>query len=58
MEEVEGMIEITQSQAESLLDFIEVHFLSSLRNDVDIDNMQYVANICDIWKMLNERCKK
>lgn len=52
------MIEITQSQAESLLDFIEVHFLSSLRTDVDIDNMQYVVNICDIWKMLNERCKK
>ena len=52
------MIEITQSQAESLLDFIEVPFLSSLRSDVDIDNMQYVANICDIWRMLNERCKK
>lgn len=47
-------IEITPDQATSLLDFIEFSFIDSIRNDTDCDNMDYVCNICEIYKKLKE----
>lgn len=43
-------VEITRVQAESLLDFIEYEFIDSIRHADDCDNMEYVANICDVWR--------
>ena len=48
-------LDITKSQAKSLIEFIEIEFLNSLRNDVDIDNMQYVVNVCDVYKELKKK---
>lgn len=47
-------IEITENEAESLLDFIEVDFLEALRNDSYIDNFNYVCNICGIYKQIKK----
>ena len=44
--------EITKGQIESLIDFIDLHFIPSIRNHVDVDNMDYICNICDIYRNL------
>ena len=51
-------IEITKAQAESMVDFLEAEFINGIRNDSDLDNLQYVINICDVYKKLNEICEK
>lgn len=43
---------LTKDEAESLLEFIEIHFIDSLHDD-HADNMEYVYNICSIWR----KCK-
>ena len=47
-------IELTKGQCESLVEFVEWEFIPSLRNDPDIDNLQYVINICDAYKVFKE----
>lgn len=42
-------MQITKDEAESLLDFIELDFIEGVRHD-DCDNIEYVANICSIWR--------
>lgn len=38
-------IDLTKSQCESLIDFIECNLLDVIRNDTDIDNLEWVKNI-------------
>ena len=45
---------ITKGQIESLIEFIDLNFFPSIRNDVDIDNMDYICNICDIYRNLTK----
>ena len=47
-------IELTKGQCESLVEFIDFTLIPSLRNDPDIDNLQYVINICDAYKAFKE----
>lgn len=42
-------MQITKDEAESLLDFIELDFIEGVRHD-GCDNMEYIANICSIWR--------
>ena len=44
--------EITKGQIESLIDFIDLHFIPSIRNNEYIDNMDYICNMCDIYRNL------
>ena len=46
--------EITKGQIESLIEFIDLNFLTSIRNNEDIDNMDYICNICDIYRNLTK----
>ena len=46
--------DITKGQIESLIEFIDLNFLPSIRNDEDIDNMDYIYNICDIYRNLTK----
>ena len=46
--------DITKGQIESLIEFIDLNFLPSIRNDEDIDNMDYICNICDIYRNLTK----
>ena len=45
---------ITKGQIESLIEFIDLNFLPSIRNDEDIDNMDYICNMCDIYRNLTK----
>ena len=47
-------IELTKSQCASLVNFIDFAFIPSLRQDPDLDNLQYVINICDAYKVFKE----
>ena len=47
-------IELTKSQCVSLVEFIEFTLIPSIRNDQDLDNLQYVINICDAYKVFKE----
>jgi hypothetical protein len=46
------MIQINDSEETSLKDFIEFHFLDSIRNDSEVDSLLYVYNILNIYKKL------
>ena len=50
------MIEITKDEAESLLDFIESNFYEVIRNDVDIDNIDWAVNIMSLYQKCKEGC--
>ena len=50
------MIEITKDEAESLLDFIEVSFFDTIRNDEDVDNLEWAMNIMSVYKKCKEGC--
>lgn len=46
-------LNLTKGQVESLLDFIETEFIPSIQRD-PCDNMNYLVNICDIYKELKK----
>ena len=46
------MIQISDSEGTSLKDFIEFHFLDSIRNDQEVDSLLYVWNILSVYKKL------
>lgn len=49
------MIEITKSEAESLMDFIETSIFDSIRDDVNIDSIEWLCNIMSVYKKCKER---
>jgi hypothetical protein len=48
------IIEITKNEAECLIDLFECNLLDIIRNDDDIDNLQWLMNICSVFKKLQE----
>ena len=49
------MIEgLKKSQVENLIEFIELHFIDSIRDDTDIDNIDYVVDMMDILTKLRD----
>lgn len=52
------VLELTRSQVINLVEFIELNFIDSIRDDENIDNMGYLCNMCDIYKALDELSKK
>ncbi len=51
-------IELTDSQVDNLMEFFEFEFIDSVRNNTDIDNMNYLVDMCDIYKKLKEGAGK
>ena len=47
------MIEITKSEAETLIDIIEYHTFDIIRRDKEIDNFEWLMNLMSIYK----KCK-
>lgn len=43
------MIEITNSEATSLRDFIDFNLIDVIRNDEDIDSLLWVYNILNVY---------
>lgn len=49
------MIEgLTQSQVDNLIEFIEMNFVDAVRNDTDIDNIDYVVDMMDALTKLRQ----
>ena len=49
------MIEgFTKSQVDNLIEFIELNFIDIVRNDIDIDNIDYVVDMMDALTKLRQ----
>lgn len=49
------MIEgFTKSQVDNLIEFIELNFIDVVRNDIDIDNIDYVVDMMDALTKLRQ----
>ena len=44
-------IELTDSQVENLIEFFDLEFIPSLQSQ-EVDNIDYVVDMCDIYKKL------
>lgn len=49
---MEKAVFLTKGQCESMIDYIECNLLPVIRNDVDIDNMEWLCNICEVYRKL------
>lgn len=47
-------IKLTDSQIDDLIEFIELYFITSIREDGYIDNIDYIASICDVFVKLKK----
>lgn len=47
------MVEITNSEAESLADFISLNLIQVIRDDEDVDSMEWLCNLCRIYEKCN-----
>lgn len=55
---IKKSIELTKSQIENLLDFFEFNFIESIRNDPDIDELDYLIDICEVVTKLRDAKKE
>ena len=51
-------IKLTKSQAENLLSFFEFEFIPSIQRDEEIDNINYLVEMCDVYRMLRDGLKE
>jgi len=49
------MIEITESEASSLLELLDLGFIQYIKNDADIDSMLWIDNIMSVWRKCGGR---
>lgn len=47
-------IELTKSQIRNIADFMRFYFIDSIRNDTDIDNINYLCDMCEAYKELRK----
>jgi hypothetical protein len=47
-------VELTKSQIRNLADFIQFNFIDSIRQDDGIDNINYLVDMCDAYKVLRK----
>ncbi len=50
-------IKLTKSQIENLLLFFEFEFIPSIQRDDEVDNINYLVEMCEIYKNLQEALK-
>ena len=51
-------INLTESQADNLMEFFEFEFIPSIQRNPDCDNINYLVDMCDIYKALKEHKKE
>lgn len=47
-------IELTKTQIDNLMEFFELGFIDFMKADPDLDNIDYLVDMCDIYKKLKE----
>ena len=51
-------IKLTESQIRNLMEFFELEFINSIRNDTEMDNISYLVDMCDIYKKLKDASER
>ena len=51
-------LNLTFSQVENLAEFFEFYFIDSIRDDTEMDNINYVVDMCEIYSKLKEHIEK
>ena len=51
-------IKLTESEVENLLSFFEFEFIPSIQRDDEIDNINYLVEMCDVYKKLRDGLKE
>jgi lipid II:glycine glycyltransferase (peptidoglycan interpeptide bridge formation enzyme) len=49
------LVLLTKSQAENLMEFFEVAFITTVRDTPEIDNLDYLADMCEIYKQIKQQ---
>lgn len=49
------MVELTSSEASSLLDYLDTFFIISIKDNPDIDSMLWLDNMMSIWRKCGGR---
>lgn len=47
-------VELTKSQCTNLADFIEIYIFQAIRDDPDMDNIEYLRDMLDAEKALRK----
>ena len=47
-------VQLTSSQCQNVADFIELHLLDAIRNDTDIDNVEWVSDMISAMHTLRK----
>lgn len=45
-------VALTKSQVDNLVEFVELNFIQSIRDDTDVDNIDYIVDMMDALKTL------
>ena len=45
-------IVLTKSQVKNLIEFFQFNFIESVRRDEDIDNIEYLCDMCNLYQAL------
>ena len=48
------MLELTRSQCKNIAELIELNIFDYIRNDTEIDNMEWLCDMADAWKKMKE----
>ena len=40
-------VALTKSQVDNLVEFVELNFIQSIRDDTDVDNIDYIVDMMD-----------
>ena len=51
-------LNLTFSQVKNLVEFFEFNLIDNIREDTDIENMNYLVDMCEIYKKLQEHIGK
>lgn len=45
-------VQLTKSQVNNLVEFFDIGFIPFIRELVDLDNMDYLVDMCELYKKL------
>ena len=51
-------VQLTRSQCRNVAEFIEFGLIDRIRNDPDLDNVRWIADMVEAWKVLERRGAK
>ena len=51
-------VQLTKSQCKHVADFIEFGLIEYIRNDPDLDNVLWIADMIEAWKTLGKAGRK